>query len=415
MAYSQAKQQASSLWLEEVVQDLIQDQELVRIKKLLIYTCTQKWESNPEQIHAADLQNLLQMLVALAPTLEKLQGMLHSVASSLNKAAEYTLIANAILDPIKKRYPAVAQVNGIDIEPTEYQLTKYQPIAKILEQDPEAIRILKLLFLACKNVWISDRLQLAQIDLAELVQELHGLAPSVDELRSLLAKRIQKLSKSTAYGLILEKIVQALQPLYAIDASEELSSSDLEATEFLSNFVSTSSEQVEEELEEKPEENLKEKSVSPMRSNPFKKVNQTRLDLAELFDLRLEIIQYANPFRAKILLFSLLHEPFNQTTEHHLMLKKYDLDEFLRTLLKTYRSFQELEVNFSAVVRQLDEPEEYRRVAEVILQASQIFYEQMPIVSKMSVPSESATNLVKTTGSNGEKTGPDSSSTNKLA
>lgn len=400
---SQTQQDPASFWLDQVVQDLSQDQELVRIKKLLIYTCTQTWESNLDRIHTADLQNLLQMLWVIAPTLEKLQIILHSVANSLNKPAEYRLIADAILEPIKQRYPLSIPVVEIDSA-----LTNYQTIAEKLHQDPEEFRIRKLLLFACKNVWISDRHQLAQLDLATLVEELHSLAASSASLRAILASRIQKLSKSAVYTLIVDKIIQEFQLIYPLDLPAQTDcNAELESTKLLSQLWNRSPQAIEP------------KPAKQVRLNSVAKSVQSQQAFTDLFDLRLEIIRYLNPFRVKILLFSLLHEPFNQTPEHHLMLKNYDLDDLLRRLLQTYRSFTELEANLFNLIDQLDEAEEYTRVVQAVLQASKSFYAQTPIVSASPAPCQRATPTVKPNHSSSELTGPESlsepSSHNKLA
>lgn len=388
---SQTQQYPLSCWLDQVVQDLSQDQELVRIKKLLIYTCTQTWESNLDRIHTTDLQNLLQTLLVIAPTLEKVQIILHSVANSLNKPAEYRLIADAILGPIKKRYPNSVPIAEIDLAQTDYQT-----IAQKLHQDPEEFRIRKLLLFACKNVWISDRHQLAQLDLATLVEELHGLASSSESLRSILASRIQKLSKSTVYTLILDKIIQEFQPIYQLDIPVQTDyDAEPESTKLISRFLSRSPQEIEP------------KSAVKVRSNLVAKSVNSQPAFTDLFDLRLEIIRYLNPFRVKILLFSLLHEPFNQTPEHHLMLKNYDLDDLLRRLLQTYRSFTELEANLFSLIDQLDEAEEYTRVVQTVLQASKSFYAQIPIAPAPPASCQRATHTVKPNHSSGELTGPE--------
>lgn len=411
--YSQANPPISSPWLDEVVQDLIQAEELIRIKKLLIYTCTHTWESNPEKIDAADLQDLLQMLLVIAPTLEKLQLILHSVASSLNKPAEYTLIAAAIIHPIRQRYPVSAQIPQFVSE-----AISYETIARSLQQDPEAFRICKLLLFACKNLWIIDRHQLAQFDLATLVQELHNIAPSLESLRLILGKSVKKLNKSTAYRLISERVIQTLQPLYQMDASlseianSDALNSDLESTKLVVEPPEQSSHQIEPSPVKTGSENQVRRVALPVTRSPQ--------DPEELFDLRLELIRYANPFRSKILLFSLLHEQFNQTTEHYLMLKNYSLDLLLRTLLQTYRSFEELAANLFKLAKQLDEPEDYTRVAQTVLRVVRVAYGMETITPDKTVPDkpehEQSTDSAQPTNSSGELTGPESfSSADKLA
>ena len=58
---------AASPLLNEVLQAFAQDQNLSRIKKLLLFACTHIWENNPQRLEQADLPDLLQQLMAIAP------------------------------------------------------------------------------------------------------------------------------------------------------------------------------------------------------------------------------------------------------------------------------------------------------------------------------------------------------------
>lgn len=411
-ASSQAKQPLSLPWLDEVVRDLIQEPDLVRIKKLLIYACTQTWESNSDRIHATDLYGLLQALLTIAPTPEQLQFVLYKVANSLNKAADYLLIADAVIEPIKQRYPVPVQVTRTDSVPANEQTgnqmsdqNSYQTIAQALHQDPDEFRIRKLLLLSCKNVWMNDRYQLNRLNLSILVQEIHSLAPSIEELQIVLKNRVQKLSKSTEYLLVADKIVQILKPLYPtlLTSISNLSSEPINSTKLLPTQLS---KQLPNQLTRKTQ------IPTAKRSNSISSRTYFQPESINWFDLRLEIIRYANPFRTKILLFSLLHELFNQTTEHHLMLKNYPLDELLKLLLQSYKSFTELGINLPQIAKQLDEPEAYRQVAQIILRATQPIYDQFLTISEISVSQtsenlEQTTSVVKATNSSSEATGPE--------
>jgi len=404
---SQTKQSISSPWLDEVVQDLVQEPDLIRIKKLLIYTCTQTWESDLDRIHTVDLHRLLQTLLTIAPTPEQVQFVLHKVANSLNKAADYLLVANAVIVLIERRYFDTANASGTNADSansqiscqTDYQ-TNYQTIAQVLHQDPEGLRIRKLLLLSCKNVWMSDPYQLNRLSLPILVQEMHGLATSIEELQIVLKSRVQKLSKSTEYMVIADKITQLFQPLYSVQlpsAVSALNPEPVDSTKLLSHLP----QHLPKQSQSKPDK--RSKSV-------FKK--QLKPELIDWFDLRLEIIRYANPFRTKILLFSLLHEPFNQTPEHHLMLKNYPLDELLKILLQTYKSFTELDSNLHQVAKQLDEPETYSQIAQAILHIIRPFYAHSPMTSDFSASEtlkhlDQITAAVETTGSKSDATGPE--------
>lgn len=388
-APSQAALSIAPSLLNQVVQALAQDQNAIRIKKLLIYACTRTWESDLTQIDAANWENLLRTLFTISPTPDQLRSYINGVASSLNKATEYTPIAHTIISHVSQLYPPPPQVSE-----NSFAQENYQKIAQVLRQDPEQIRIKKLLVLACKNAWISDQNQLAQLDLAQLVLELYHLASTLESLQLVLANRVKKLSKCAEYTIISDRIVQAFQPLYTAQASKQ--ANDVESTAFLSQLVSRSMVHVKAEAEAHP-------------PSPRNRMRQQQ-NLSNLFDLRLEIIRYATPLRAKVLLFSLLHEPFQSTSEHHLMLKNHELDDLLRILIQTYRLFSDLETKLMHVARSLEDPEDYLRVAKVVLCAIQCHYSEAEMALKTDVAPETldyATDLVKTVTTSNEFTRPE--------
>jgi hypothetical protein len=64
---------------------------------------------------------------------------------------------------------------------------------------------------------------------------------------------------------------------------------------------------------------------------------QNSLCSDNLFDLRQTVMRYTNPLRAKILLFSLLHQSSRrERTEQAFLLKGYELDKLLERMLQTY-------------------------------------------------------------------------------
>ena len=95
-------------------------------------------------------------------------------------------------------------------------------------------------------------------------------------------------------------------------------------------------------------------------------------DLSDLFDLRLELMRSVNPFKVKILLFSVLHETFQPGQEQ--MLKSYELDDLLRILLQTHRLLSELSSKLFSAARLLSDPADYFQVAQAVLQATRSFY-----------------------------------------
>ncbi|MBW4514163.1 MAG: hypothetical protein KME11_02930 [Timaviella obliquedivisa GSE-PSE-MK23-08B] len=329
----------------EVAQDLAQEQNLVRIKKLLIYSCTQVWESDRQRLDQVSLLNLLQDLRAIAPTVEQLQSRLDFAVHSLSKAAEYTLVSNVIISRVGRLYPNMGTQPGLASE------TMYRAIAQRLEQNVRSDRIKKLLFLACKGNWVTDPAQLAQVNLADLVRDLHGLTPSLITLQAVLESLVNTLSKRAEYALASNEISTAFQPLYP-EAMTEIRTT-------LPERGATSLPAVAE---------TQETSQS---------VPSQAADLSNLFDLRLEIMRYTNPYRAKIVLFSLLHQPFSHSAEQESMVKIQTLDDLLRAMLETYK-LSEVQVQLLAVARNMEDAEDCVQAAHVILRAVKPFYAHLP-------------------------------------
>jgi hypothetical protein len=96
--------------------------------------------------------------------------------------------------------------------------------------------------------------------------------------------------------------------------------------------------------------------------------------VADLFDVRQEIMKYTNILRAKILLFSIVHAPPN--VEHSIwqVVNNYDLDDLLRYLLQSHRVFSILEADLNAIARKLPESDYYRQAADTILRTIHPYY-----------------------------------------
>ena len=90
----------------QVVQDLEQSEEIIRIKKLISYVCTRNWQNDPEVLASLNLKNSIQELHSLNPTLENLRSSLREVIKTITKQAEYTIIANIVIDKLQRLYPA---------------------------------------------------------------------------------------------------------------------------------------------------------------------------------------------------------------------------------------------------------------------------------------------------------------------
>lgn len=396
---------AVSSLLNQIATELAQEQNLVRIKKLLLYVCTGIWENERQRLDRAPLDALLQHLFENFLTFEDLQQQLHQVVASLNKPAEYTIVANTIISRFHLVYAAVEQD-----QPTANQ-TFCEAVTQRLQQEPDPIRIKKLLLLSCRGFWESDVNQLARLSLSDLIQELHQINPTVEGLQASLFQVAKALSKPAEYTKIAETISNIFQDCWTEEKTELMepfSETALEVTTKVTTKVTTwlpVSEVIRapilptlNEIAERQTctlENLqqnrdhlsaiKESGIGPSfptipsHAGAPKCFEPSRMlviapqNTINFFDLRLEMVQDANPLRIKILLFSLLHESFDGSAEHDAFLRTHELDDLLRVLFLSYRLYSEVEIQLNQTALSLSATN-YLQVAEAILRAIQPLY-----------------------------------------
>lgn len=366
--------EAASLLIDQIAHELDRDQHLIRIKKLLLYTCTGTWENDRHRLDRASMTALLQHLFEIAPSFEQLQQQINQCVASLNKSAEYTIVANLL---ISRCHTVYAQGQ----HPQSSNQTFYQSVAQRLEQEPEQVRIKKLLLLTCRSQWEGSLSNLEQLNMLNLVQELHQIAPTIEILQATLSQIAKTLSKPEVYSKIAEKISDLFQPLYQQETTDFLpKSTPVGSSAPLQTALLGSTERAIPTLlnlapNATPSAPAKPPTAEPTQRPTVKVLTVVQPQkVGDLFDLRLQIMQDTNPLKAKILLFSLLHELFDWQT-HDAMLKSHELDELLHILFVSYRLYSEAASKLSKMAQFLG-ADAYLQTAEAILRAIQPFYSE---------------------------------------
>jgi hypothetical protein len=380
---------------DEVIRDFATAQHLTRIKKLLVYACTQRWESNTDRLAQFNLHDLIQTLMTLAPTLDQLQTYLHQVTQTLSKPAEYLLIANMIVQHLRPLY--VGPISSPHLQANSHV---YWQIAQTLEQETEHLRIRKLLVLVCRNYWEADRDRLLAIDLPELLMELHQLTQSLENLRAVIASVVQTTSKPVQYQAIADRIIDACQGFYPSTTSQEtnlrsidnstasnpthLQLNQLTQQELMSSsehssypsFTASSGEQVGVSQPAQDQDcHADGKGDRRLYAQPIPTFSRP-----ELYDLRLEIMKYAVPLLAKHLLFLIVYTPPGHASEQEqaefavdpdawMSLKNRDLDDLIEESLKHYPTLDDLNAALQLTVRSLPNSQRHMSVATAIVRA----------------------------------------------
>ncbi len=286
-----------------VIHQFEQDPNAVRIQKLLLYVCRNRWESDIPRFDAASWRSLIEEIQAHYPTIEQLRSRLTHQIGTLNKSAEYALIGQVILSVLERVY-----AQGATTIVT----------APKLDQDVNLSRIKKLLIYTCRKYWEANSYVIEQISTSELLDELMEKYTTLEELRSGLTRIVKTLNKPAEYSLVAEIILREVESLYG----KESSNSVVESIQHI-----------------------------------------------DLFDIRQEICKYTNPLKAKILLFSSVYYQFDFCSQDWSNLKLYSLDGLLRTVLTQVETIEQFEQLLNEKASCLKEPELYLEIVPILVRS----------------------------------------------
>ncbi|MGQ9865921.1 MAG: hypothetical protein ACUVSQ_06500 [Pseudanabaenaceae cyanobacterium] len=92
--------------LEDVVEALEQDENVLRIKRLVVFASHGFWVSEADDLAAMDMRRLVEELLVAVPNLGELKQKIQACVRQLNKPGVYALVADAIVDSIGLLYPS---------------------------------------------------------------------------------------------------------------------------------------------------------------------------------------------------------------------------------------------------------------------------------------------------------------------
>lgn len=344
--------------IDGIVKELEQNINSVRIKKLIFYACKDRWENDISILAGYQLKDLIQELKESKPTIEQLKSELDSLVKTLNRQTEYDAIANTIINELTKLYNEPAELTQVVfIRPENTGSAPgcssiFENIAAQLEQDANSLRIKKLIFYVCQGTWENDPDSLARFNLAAFLQKLTQLYPTIDQLTLAINSQVQTLNRYEEYSIVGNIIITKLDQIY---------NEPLEPT-----LVKT---------KKKPENNIVVDSVIPQASKEQPAVEADKqIPAYDPFDLRLEVMKYTNPLRAKILLFSAIYHSSKTTKQDWYLIRSETLDDLLFKVFNTCPTIQELESKLYSTASSIDSTDESTQAASAIVQCLRRFY-----------------------------------------
>lgn len=367
---------ASSL-IDEVVQALEQHENAVRIRKLIYCTCRQQWENNSDLLKQIPLAELVEELIDLNSTVDQLSTSLYSVVKKLNRKAEYSLLANTIISYVGQLYSEVHEADATHIvaftPKSRDSLNKYpvpvKAIVQSLDSYEDTMRIRKMLYCICHNDWQNDPAVLLRLDLEQLIQETYNLYPSLDELSIALYDIVDSLNRKAEYSLIANVIISQLGQLYQVesDSTHLDETTQAQATDTAVQYFAVTSAQVETAHSEAPTDLENQSATSAETTLPSR--------VYDPFEVRLAVMKYCNPLRAKIVAFSSLYQRYDSHEKDWSSLRTSDFDELILQLYETYETLAHLESKLYETANQLEQPSEYLQAANAVVKAIKPFYE----------------------------------------
>lgn len=319
--------------IASIAEDLRRSTEAKRAKKLVFYVSQRYWEPDFSIVDSYSFEDLLTSLYQSNPTLDDLKALLYQAVNTLNRKAVYVKIAQYLYKRMSKLYENIAPPTTSKANELEPELL--ERIAENIEAHPEAARIKKLIFAACKQYWENDSNVIEMYELKELLMELYQLYPTAKRLRKTLDKIVASINRQNFYSFIADTIMGELSYLYKHDmaASEDSQGEKDEETMLIRAQKQPPSVEQKEtqdntEWKEKADTDVVQQAVPEGQILPW-------LRLDSLFDLKQEIMQYTNPLRAKIILFYTIYQ-IDPLEQHWSVVRTCSLDDLLLKLFQQY-------------------------------------------------------------------------------
>jgi hypothetical protein len=392
--------QLSSDVFNQVVRYLDSHEEKLRIKKLIFYICKKYWENDPNTLDGVAMEDLVKELVQLKTSKEQLTFSVYKLVKTLNRPEVYAGVATVIIEQISKLYSNIAAAYDTQLSPLEPAVNprftavnnavnngednSLRQVVNSLGNHLETERMQKLMFAACKNRWENDLSVINNYGLKNIILELRQNNPNFLSLRQTLNQIAENINKKALYLALADIILTQLEPLYNTNNDYKEEDNESKSQIFNDQMV---------HLNDDCDSSAKTSSFSSSRSKPVdfassrmelpfaepaflnnNPSNYPQISDYDPFEIRLEILRYANPLRAKILIFSLLFYPWDQNSQDWLTLRSYTLEDLLQKLIESGKSLKDIEIQLYHIAQTQMDRDANLQTAGILVQALQKFF-----------------------------------------
>jgi molybdopterin converting factor small subunit len=381
------------LSLDRIVKNLETHDNSTRIKKLMVYTCQSQWENELSILNQYEFSDLIQQLRASHFSLEQLRSTLYSFAETLNRQAEYLVVADTIIHQLEPLYSEPEELTQVVAAKSPPKAATQPPwivleTASELAENSNILRIKKLMLYVSQNHWETNSQILEQLNLADLIQDLIESYPSIKKLSAALKQQVQTLNRQADYIVVAKTILKALQKLYTDDseitrvkaAKAVRSQPPAPPPTRLPSPINRGNKNTQQRGDKnKQSEFIHQQSSGVKGQENGQNLTQDSTSKPcpyDPFDLRLNVMKYTTPLRAKLLIFSVLYHPIKKTQHDWLLMKAKPLDDLLFELFSTCPTLEELEAKLYQTAQAIEDADENTQAAGAIAQSMKRFYER---------------------------------------
>lgn len=366
--------------IDEIVDYLNHHDQAERIKKLMYYAQSKKWAGSSQEVAILSCKDLVEKLRESNSTIDQLSYLMNRMVETLNRQDIYSNIANIIIQNLSKLYndsDDTTQIVFVDSsKPRELVIEDYliDRVVASLEENIDSTRIKKLMFCTCKKRWENNDHILEQYSWHDLIYELRQQNHTSHQLKQSLMKVVKTLNRQAVYSNIASIIIQAIEILYQTpEAMTSISQKQGELDNFETALLDGDLDYFYEE----------QGLISPHQITPqIREINPDDTDIKfssqqkeyDIFEIKMSLMQYANPLRAKILLFSILDHHFNNNWQDWSALRTCELDDLIQEIYNSTQTIAELESSLSNTAKMLTDAREYQQAAQAIMKALKPYY-----------------------------------------
>jgi hypothetical protein len=367
-----------------IARQLAQDEQATRIYKFLIYASEGAWVGDISSPNEAMIYRVLGQLLEQFPDLSLLRSHLHISVNTLSKPADYSQIADTILeaiflvrggseDPTTMFLPVVSPINP-QVNP---QTTLYITISAQLLQLPNQIRLKKLAFCAAQSIWEGDLAKLGSMNWIDLTKMIHQRHATRKDLKKGLQQVVSRLSKPIEYSLLAETLINNLQALYQVAIVEVPSATaepNLTPSLNSPNLNSSEAESLAN-FDEVGRDTPVPKPADIIPSLPWSDDMGSSMVEAidsEVFDLHFDIMKLANPLRLKHLLLILVNTIEPEDAIEGMTLRQQSTIPLLATAFRLHRKPEILAIKLREIARKLPDSDEYEMTIEAMMRAFKV-------------------------------------------